>query len=133
MTQYTFTVNFKSNIKNATLSTPCPRNVDGSYQVYDGDTIRLIFNDPDKVIQNGKMIVNKLRVPKPEAVSPFSGSTGPDISVVNNAVLTVDVLKGRWGFSITFDAPDINGKIFHHVLPDPELQVGSIGGDSDGG
>ncbi|MFB9240376.1 hypothetical protein IV454_24360 [Massilia antarctica] len=133
MTQYTFNVNFTNHVKTAKLHTTCPLTLDGAYQVYDGDTILLIFNNPDTVIQNGMMILKKEPVPKGEAPSPFSGLIGPNIPVTNKTVLAVDVLKGCWGFSIAFDAPYGVGHIGHHVLPDPELQVGSIGSDGNGG
>ncbi|NHZ32823.1 hypothetical protein [Massilia rubra] len=124
MSTYTFTVNFKSGIKIATYTTNCPTLSAGLYNPQPDDKLQFIFNDDASDIQGGKLSSSKMDVP--ERSSPFSGAVDGSMSIVNNSVVSFDVTQGSWCFYISFYAKNNAGKWEFHLLPDPELQVGSI-------
>ncbi|NHZ61487.1 hypothetical protein [Massilia genomosp. 1] len=126
MSQYTFTIAFKSGVKIATFTTNCPRLPTGLYNPQSGDTLKFIFickNEPIE-IHNGKLMATNMHLP--EASSPFNGVVDGAVPIINNSVVSFDVISGDWCFYISFYARNNSGQWEFHLLPDPELQVGSI-------
>lgn len=128
MSPYTLTIIFEQNKKIATYTFDCPKNPQGYYQLHEGDRIQFIFNNPEVVVTQA--ILSSTMKHLPERTSPFSGFPGGTVELINNSILTIGAPEGRWCFWINFHTQNDAGWMVH-LLPDPELQVGSIPNSAD--
>ncbi|UOD29134.1 hypothetical protein INH39_27555 [Massilia violaceinigra] len=120
---YNFEIHFESGVFRATFTTNIPQLPDGTYVLDTDDEIQFVFGNGD--IEVRKAVLLSAKKYHPETGSPFQGAHGDRVELVNNKRLSVDEL-GTWCFFISFYAMNNKQKWEFHLLPDPELQVGSI-------
>lgn len=91
-----------------------------------GDTIQVIF--PDLAMVGEAMLLSGYQgLQKTPTPSPFRQAS-PINLLAGNQALTVGSKGGQWGFIIAFSIIDAAGNKSFYCVPDPELQVDSIGG-----